>query len=57
MSINKALIEALNGEIDFVTIEKEGTTFSISIPEPDIETTDFAPDGNEFLFDSEAESF
>jgi signal transduction histidine kinase len=57
LSINKALIEALNGEIEFKTKENIGTTFSILIPEPNIETTDFAPDGNEFLFDSEVESF
>lgn len=57
LSINKALIEALNGEINFETKENAGTTFTVSIPEPDIETRDFAPDGNEFLFDSEGESF
>jgi len=57
LSINKALIEALNGEINFETKENAGTTFTVSIPEPDIVTRDFAPDGNEFLFDNEGESF
>lgn len=57
LSINKALIEALNGEIEFTTKENVGTTFTVSIPKPDVEARDFAIDGNEFLFDSDAETF
>ncbi len=57
LSVNKAIIEMLNGEI---TIESElgkGASFTISIPESEVATEDFAADANEMFFDTDSEIF
>ncbi|MBB4303174.1 PAS domain S-box-containing protein [Rhodobium orientis] len=38
LSISKAIVEHLNGEIDFESVEKEGTTFCIDLPALPMET-------------------
>lgn len=53
LSINKALMDALKGKIDFSTTENVGTKFQIELTEPNIKTSDYATDGNEFLFESD----
>ncbi|MFW5792724.1 MAG: sensor histidine kinase [Bacteroidota bacterium] len=55
LSINKAIIDMLNGRLNLESTPKEKTTFSINIPPS--ETIDniegFASDGNEFLFNDD----
>ena len=53
LSINKALIDMLNGTIDIKSKLSEGTSFTVSIPEHPGVTEGFSTDGNEFLFDKE----
>ena len=53
LSINKALIDMLNGTIDIKSKMSEGTSFTVSIPEHPGVTEGFSTDGNEFLFDKE----
>jgi len=50
LSINKALLDFLDGEIDIVSKKNEGTTFTISIPEADEDPEAFSADGNELIF-------
>lgn len=58
LSVSKALLEILDGEIKVESKPNEGSNFSITIPKKDLdlESDDFAMDGNEFLFDAD-ESF
>jgi len=56
LSINKALLDLLNGSIDIKSDLKEGACFTISIPENESQVSGFAFDGNELFFD-EDESF
>jgi len=57
LSVNKAVLEMLNGKIDIQSELGKGACFTISIPESDIDTSDFASDANETFFDSEEETF
>lgn len=57
LSVNKAVIEMLNGNIDIQSELGKGAYFTISIPESDVVTFDFASDANETFFDSEEEIF
>ncbi|MBF0538897.1 MAG: HAMP domain-containing histidine kinase [Nitrospirae bacterium] len=57
LSITKAIVEMLNGEIIVSSAKGKGSIFSVSIPESDV-TVDsdvFSTDGNDFLFDEEGE--
>jgi signal transduction histidine kinase len=56
LSINKALIDLLDGEIRMESQLNKGTLFTIVIPPGQVsdELSGFAMDGNEFLFDEEA---
>lgn len=53
LSINKALIDLFDGNIDIQSELDKGSNFTISIPEAVSETTGFALDGNELFFDDE----
>lgn len=59
LSVVKASIECLEGEIDVASELGKGSTFTISIPQGHIDehVDEFSHDGNEFLFfdDSDAE--
>ncbi len=63
LSINKALLDLLNGKIDFKSEEGKGTDFQFSIPESSGQVSGFAFDGNELFFedqndvDNESETF
>lgn len=50
LSINKALLDFLNGDIKIKSKKNFGTTFTISIPEPDEDPEAFSADGNELIF-------
>jgi signal transduction histidine kinase len=57
LSIVKALIERLEGDLDFVSVVGKGSTFSFSIPESTtIEVAAFSEEGNEFIFDIEEDA-
>ncbi|MFW5657941.1 MAG: sensor histidine kinase [Bacteroidota bacterium] len=53
LSINKALLDLLEGTIEIESKENEGTTFTIKVPNAVIGTKGFSADGNEFLFDED----
>jgi signal transduction histidine kinase len=57
LSVNKAILDILNGNINMISIPGEETIFSISIPSgkitDDVGTT--SSDGNEFLFENDGE--
>lgn len=53
LSINKALIDMLNGTIEIKSKISEGASFIVTFPENQGETEGFSTDGNEFLFDKE----
>lgn len=55
LSINKALLDALNGHIDIQSELGEGTTFTISLPPISANVKGLAFDGNELFFDDEFE--
>jgi len=50
LSINKALLDFLNGDIQIDSKKNRGTTFTVSIPEPDEDPEAFSADGNELIF-------
>jgi signal transduction histidine kinase len=50
LSINKALLDFLDGDIDIKSKKNEGTTFTISIPEAKDNPEAFSEDGNELIF-------
>jgi signal transduction histidine kinase len=50
LSINKALLDFLDGRIDIHSKKNEGTTFTICIPEAKDEADAFSEDGNELIF-------
>jgi signal transduction histidine kinase len=56
LSINKAVIDLLQGKIDIKSEINKGAIFTLSIPEAKNNIAGFSADGNEFLFDEE-ESF
>ena len=53
LSINKALLDLLNGSIDIQSELEQGANFTFSIPENDSQVSGFAFDGNELFFDEE----
>ncbi|KJU86966.1 GAF sensor hybrid histidine kinase [Candidatus Magnetobacterium bavaricum] len=57
LSITKAIVEMLNGEITVSSTKGKGSIFSVSIPESDadVNSDGFSADGNEFLFDEGGE--
>lgn len=57
LSVNKAIIEMLDGKIDIDSELGKGSCFTISIPESKGETNDFASDANETFFDTDEETF
>ncbi|MBN1253070.1 MAG: HAMP domain-containing histidine kinase [Bacteroidales bacterium] len=50
LSINKAILDFLDGDIKIKSEKNSGTVFTVSIPEPDQETGSFSADGNEMIF-------
>jgi len=63
LSINKALLDVLEGSIDIESEEEKGACFTITIPENISQVSGFAFDGNDMFFDDDkfidesAESF
>lgn len=53
LSIIKALIDLLNGEIEIKSQINEGADFTVKIPESTEKSDGFASDGNEFIFDAD----
>jgi signal transduction histidine kinase len=50
LSINKALLDFLDGRIDIQSKKNEGTIFTVCIPEAKDEADAFSEDGNELIF-------
>lgn len=57
LSVNKAVIEMLEGNIKIESELGKGACFTVQIPESNITTSDFASDANETFFDSDEETF
>jgi len=55
LSINKALLDLLNGEIDIQSEIGKGAKFTITIPEKERSIEGYASDGNELFFDIDDE--
>jgi signal transduction histidine kinase len=53
LSINKAVIDLLEGKINIQSEINKGSTFTISIPEAKTNIAGFSADGNEFMFDTD----
>jgi signal transduction histidine kinase len=53
LSINKAVIDLLQGRIDIKSEINNGATFTMSIPEAKTNIAGFSADGNEFYFDDD----
>lgn len=53
LSINKALIDLLNGKIEINSQIGKGARFTVIIPEAESDPDGFASDGNEFIFDAD----
>ena len=53
LSINKAILDLLKGDIDIQSEIGVGSKFTIAIPEAISDIAGFSTDGNEFLFDEE----
>jgi signal transduction histidine kinase len=53
LSINKAILDLLNGNIEIESEIGRGSKFTISIPEAKSDIAGFSTDGNDFLFDEE----
>lgn len=53
LSINKALLDLLNGSIDIQSEIDKGAIFTVSIPENQSQVSGFAFDGNELFFDDD----
>jgi signal transduction histidine kinase len=56
LSVTKALLEILNGQIQVHSVMGKGSTFTVFIPESDIAVDNVATDGNELFF-NEGELF
>lgn len=52
LSVNKALLEILDGKIEVETDLNKGTTFTVVLPESDIEIAGIAGDDNELIFNA-----
>lgn len=57
LSVNKAIIDMLKGRMEVASELGEGSSFTITIPEADAPTSDFASDANETFFSNEEETF
>ena len=57
LSINKALLDVLNGQIEVVSSVGHGSTFTISIPESTVANDGYASDADEFFFGDEQQVF
>ncbi len=57
LSINKALLDFLNGTINIDSKKNEGTTFTIMVPEALHDAESFSADGSDYIFDTEDEIF
>jgi len=57
LSINKALLDLLNGTIEINSSEGKGSEFTVSIPESEAGIEGFASDANELFFGEEDEMF
>jgi len=53
LSINKAILDLLSGNIEIQSDIGKGSKFTIHIPEAKSDIAGFSTDGNEFLFDQE----
>ena len=53
LSINKAVIDLLQGKISIKSEVNNGATFTVSVPEAKTNIAGFSADGNEFMFDDE----
>jgi signal transduction histidine kinase len=53
LSINKAVIDLLQGKIEIKSEVNKGATFTLLVPEAKTNIAGFSTDGNEFLFDDE----
>lgn len=53
LSINKAILDLLNGDIEIKSEIGKGSKFTFAIPEAKSDIAGFSTDGNEFLFDEE----
>lgn len=51
LSINKALLDVLNGEIEIQSQKEKGSTFTITLPETKADIKGFAFDGNDMFFE------
>jgi signal transduction histidine kinase len=53
LSINKALIDLLNGKINIQSTLGEGACFTVSLPEASADVEGYSVEGNDFLFDNQ----
>lgn len=51
LSINKALLDLLNGTIEIKSTKDKGATFIFCIPEPDVDTGGTSTSGDDFIFE------
>ena len=57
LSINKALLDFLNGEIKIESKKNIGSTFTVHIPEAVPDAESFSADGSDYIFDNDDEIF
>lgn len=57
LSVNKAIIDMLDGEINIQSELGQGACFTINIPEAEEQIEGFATDANEMFFDTDSEVF
>jgi len=57
LSVNKAMIDMLNGRIEIESELGQGACFTVCIPESNVPTEDFASDANEAFFDIDEQTF
>ena len=57
LSINKALLDFLNGEIFIDSKKNVGSTFTITVPEAKPDADSFSSDGSDYIFDDDDEIF
>ncbi len=57
LSINKALLDLLEGSVDIQSEIGKGSKFTISIPENESQVSGFAFDGNDMFFEDDEKSF
>ncbi|MFA5648399.1 MAG: HAMP domain-containing sensor histidine kinase [Bacteroidales bacterium] len=57
LSVNKAVLEMLDGTMQIESVLGDGACFTVTIPESESKTNDFSPDANETFFESDEETF